>query len=138
MEDTILKILEEHKLRKTNVRKEILGLFLKAGEKALSNSDIESQTGRLDRITLYRTLKAFEEKGLIHKAIDGSGTPKYALCSGTCSTHGHHDEHAHFHCQSCGKTVCMDDITTPVPILPEGYKVEHAHLVISGICKDCP
>lgn len=137
MEQDISKMLEQHSLRKTVVRKEVLSIFLQAAGKALSNSDIEKETGQLDRITLYRTLRTFEEKGIIHKAIDGSGTPKYALCSTNCSTHGHQDEHAHFHCQICGKTVCMNEIAMPDINLPSGYKIDQTHLVLSGTCKDC-
>ncbi len=137
MQNDPMRLLEHYNLRKTSVRKEVLMVFLNVGDRALSNGDIEEKTSGLDRITLYRTLKTFEEKGLIHKAIDGSGVAKYALCSDNCGTHGHQDEHAHFHCKTCGKTVCLDDIVPPNLSTPNGFKIDNVHLVLSGICADC-
>ncbi|MFZ1456094.1 MAG: transcriptional repressor, partial [Saprospiraceae bacterium] len=78
------KILKKHHLRHTPFRAEVLQIFANAG-KALSSHDIESQLSDADRITLYRTLKSFEEKGIIHKAIDGTITQKYAICEAHCT-----------------------------------------------------
>ena len=103
--ESSIKILKESGLRMTEVRKKVLALFL-ASKNALSLPTIESSFEKLDRITLYRTLKAFENKGIIHKAIDGTNNPKYALCKKKTDTREHHENHAHFHCTSCKKTIC--------------------------------
>ncbi|MEY3321815.1 MAG: hypothetical protein RLZZ417_1398, partial [Bacteroidota bacterium] len=58
-------LLKKHDLRLTQVRKEVLSVFL-IKEQALSQSDIENDLGKTDRITLYRTLRSFEDNGLIH------------------------------------------------------------------------
>jgi Fur family transcriptional regulator, ferric uptake regulator len=137
MKDAVVQKLDEMNLRRTAVRKEVLRLFFEARGKALSSRDIEAALENPDRITLYRTLKTFEQKGLIHQAVDGTGTAKYALCSGNCSTHAHHDEHAHFHCLVCGKTICLDDQLELQAKAPKGYKVKHAHLVLEGECAAC-
>ena len=63
---------------------------------------------RFDRVTLYRTIKQFEEKGLIHEVIDTKGQAKYALCVTECTTHEHHDDHLHFHCSQCDRTIGVD------------------------------
>ena len=65
----VIQKLEQSNLRKTAIRKEVLQLFLKAKGNALSSRDIESQLENPDRITLYRTLRTFEEKGLIHRPL---------------------------------------------------------------------
>ena len=139
MRDSI-QILEANGLSKTKVRKRVLELFLDS-EVALSLPDITEalqQSKELDRITLYRTLKAFEEKGIIHKAVDGTQHPKYAMCEADCSEHSHHDNHAHFHCTACDTTICLDDVPTPtIPNVPSGYAIAETTLILAGTCSKC-
>ncbi len=133
----VQQLLEQHGLRKTAVRATVLHLFLSRPETALSSQDIERELGEMDRITLYRTLKTFEEKGLIHEAIDGGTKTKYALCPEACNVHEHHHEHAHFRCNACGKTTCLEEVHTPPVHAPRGFRVEQAHLVLEGKCDQC-
>ena len=136
MNQSIIYLLEQHNLRKTAMRARVLEIFLHHRE-ALSHNDIESQFDQVDRITLYRTLKTFEDKGLIHKAIDGSEKAKYALCNSGCDEHEHHDHHAHFHCDDCGKTYCLDTIEAPAISAPLGFQVAETYLVVKGKCEAC-
>ena len=136
MKMSAVELLTHHQLRKTQFRERVLDLFLHA-DQALSQRDLEEQLHESDRITLYRTLKTFEEKGLIHKAIDGSDRLKYALCSGHCDVHAHHDHHAHFHCESCGRTFCVEEVLAPHLEAPPGFVVESTHLIINGRCALC-
>ena len=129
-------LLKHHRLKKTPVRLQILHEFLQA-KRALSKSDIEETFDKLDRITLYRTLKSFEEKGLIHKAVDGSDKIKFALCHNGCSAEHHLDTHAHFHCNECGKTFCVDEIPAPKVKAPKGFTLGKTHLVLAGKCDKC-
>lgn len=132
-----IQILSKFELSKTKSRIKLLDLFLDLSE-TISLQEIEQSIPDLDRITLYRTLKIFEQKGIIHRAIDGTNHPKYALCAEGCTEVQHHDNHAHFHCVSCEKTVCIDDIVLPkIKGLPLGYKLSDAHLVLNGFCSDC-
>ncbi len=131
--DTILK---NHNLRVTPFRTEVLSLFANAG-KALSSQELEARLYDADRITLYRTIKSFEEKGIIHKAIDGTLTQKYALCEAECNEHHHHDEHVHFHCDKCENTFCLDHIYVPHVQLPSGFTVKKTNMVVSGVCEKC-
>ena len=132
-----VKLLKQHKLRKTSMRVDVLSTLLEDSEVALSNQEIESRIPDSDRVTLYRTLKTFEKTGLIHQAMDGSGSNKYALCHDDCSSHEHLDNHAHFHCVSCEKTMCLDEIETPSVAVPAGYQVQESYLVIKGTCASC-
>ena len=129
-------LLEDHKLRKTTIRLQVLDLFLQA-KAALSSNRIEQQLDKIDRITLYRTLKTFEKEGLIHKAIDGSDKAKYALCSEACSPEHHHDNHAHFRCGDCGRTYCLDQVEAPRINVPDGFQVDASYLVLEGVCEAC-
>ena len=106
-------------------------------EKVFRDREDEKGEEKMDRITLYRTLRTFEEVGIIHQAVDISGKMKFALCSDDCTTDHHEDSHAHFHCKKCEKTVCLDDIKIPSIQLPANYQLQDKQLVLSGICDEC-
>src|SRR5687768_15039863 len=119
------RLLKSFRLRSTPTRQEILHLFLEK-DYALSHSDIESEIpDDIDRVTVYRTLKTFNDRGLIHKVLDDGGSLKYALCSEACSATRHRHEHVHFKCIRCGQTNCLD-VDIPMVKLPEGYKLKEA------------
>ena len=135
--DSASKILSKHKIRSTEIRRQVLNVFMDVPDKALSNQDIEEHFDKIDRVTLYRVLKTFEESGLIHQAIDGSNKTKYAYCTDGCTTHHHHDEHAHFYCTQCETTNCLEMVNVPVVKVPKEYLLQDAQLVLSGLCKNC-
>ena len=130
------QILRNHGLRITQFRMDTVQLFLLAG-KALSSADVEASLRDSDRITLYRTLKTLEDKGVIHKAIDGTQVIKYALCESSCDEHHHHDKHIHFHCTRCENTVCLDHVFVPDVTLPAGFVATEAHMIVNGVCESC-
>lgn len=131
-----VQILKKHKLRVTPFRVDVLDIFFIA-EHALSAADLEAKLIDPDRITLYRTLKSFEEKGVIHKAIDGTSNTKFALCEAHCHEHNHKDEHVHFHCLKCENTFCIDSVFIPDVSLPNGFKVTQTDMIVSGVCEKC-
>lgn len=129
-------LLKNHKLRSTPNRQTILHLFLRK-EHALSHADIENEIAdALDRVTVYRTIKTFLSRGLIHKVLDDEGSLKYALCPSDCSPAEHHHDHVHFKCVRCGQTQCLD-AEVPEMRLPRGYVPEEINVLIQGICPDC-
>ena len=129
-------LLRDFKLRSTPNRQEILHLFLQKNH-ALSHGDIEKEIeNSLDRVTVYRTLKTFLDKGLIHKVLDDEGSLKYALCNEACTTVEHHHDHIHFKCTACGQTYCLNIDVPPVK-LPKGYRANAVNLLIQGICERC-
>lgn len=130
------RLLKNFRLRSTPTRNEILHLFLKK-EYALSHGDIEREINNsLDRVTVYRTLKTFLDKGLIHKVLDDEGSLKYALCNEACSTAEHHHNHVHFKCVDCGQTSCLD-VEIPAVRLPKGFKPDEVNVLIQGVCNAC-
>ncbi|MDQ1086474.1 Fur family transcriptional regulator [Siphonobacter sp. SORGH_AS_1065] len=131
--------LKQHNLRHTEAREEVLDLFYNKSF-ALSHGGLESELQeRFDRVTIYRTLKTFLDKGIIHKVLDDEGTVKYAMCKDACQSedHTHHHDHVHFKCLSCGQTTCLDHVKIPSLALPEGYKRQEINLLVQGICPDC-
>jgi Fur family ferric uptake transcriptional regulator len=136
MNQTSNRLLKSFRLRSTPTRQEILHLFLKK-DYALSHSDIESEIDEnTDRVTVYRTLKTFYDRGLIHKVLDDGGSVKYALCTATCSGSHHRHEHVHFKCIVCGQTNCLD-VDIPLVRLPKGYVPKEVNLLIQGTCENC-
>jgi Fur family ferric uptake transcriptional regulator len=137
MQNEIKNILKEYDLRNTSCREEILDIFLQKNF-ALSHSDIEASVHEdFDRVTVYRTLKTFLDKGLIHKVLDDEGVTKYALCKEKCSHTEHHHEHVHFKCTECGLTNCLENVQIPAIALPKGYNLKETSLLMQGICHVC-
>lgn len=135
--DSIDTILKDFNLRNTKCREEVLDLFLEKNN-ALSNADIEDKVSKtFDRVTIYRTLKTFLSKGLIHKVLDDVGNPKYALCKDYCTKDQHKHQHVHFKCTQCSRTYCLENIQIPSFALPKGYSFVESNLLITGICIDC-
>ena len=137
MNDEVLTILKRNRLSITDSRQKILELFLQSNG-ALAHADIEKKTGEsFDRVTVYRTLQSFVEKGLIHLIPTTDNAIKYALCKDDCEAGHHHDNHVHFICDECGKTTCLDEVTVPSVKLPRGFSPNHAEMVVTGICGEC-
>ena len=130
-------ILKRNGLSVTESRKKILELFLDS-EGALAHADIEKNTDvAFDRVTVYRTLQTFVDKGIIHQIPTTDNSILYALCKQNCQEGHHHDNHVHFICNNCDKTFCLDDVTVPDVKLPRGFTPEHAAMVVTGVCMDC-
>ena len=135
-EHSVSEVLRRNSLSSTESRRRILSLFLNAPD-ALGHSDIEKKAGeKFDRVTVYRTLQTFVEKGIIHTIPTADNTVLYALCK-DCTEGHHHDDHVHFVCSNCGTTICLDDVVSPRIALPAGYQAENTQVVINGVCKKC-
>ena len=133
----LLEILKKNRLSVTEGRKKILELFLDS-EGALAHADIERSTGEsFDRVTVYRTLQTFVDKGIIHHIPTTDNSILYALCKDNCEAGHHHDNHVHFICDACNKTICLEEVTVPKVKLPKGFAPKHAAMVVNGICDDC-
>ena len=137
MKKKIDELLKKNELSVTAGRRQILEFFLQQ-DGALSHSDIEKKAGgKFDRVTVYRTLQAFLEKGLIHSIPTADNSIRYALCKDDCSGGHHRDDHVHFICNTCGNTMCLEDVTIPPIKLPGGFVTEQVEMLVSGICKSC-
>jgi Fur family ferric uptake transcriptional regulator len=133
----IQQVLKRNQLSVTDSRSKILELFLQQSG-ALAHADIEKKSGAsFDRVTVYRTLQTFVEKGIIHTIPTADNSILYALCKDECSEGHHHDHHVHFVCELCSNTICLEDITVPEVKLPAGYEATQVEVVVNGVCKDC-
>ncbi len=86
-----------------------------------------------DLVTVYRSLNAFEEKGLVRKCVFGDGRMRYEIQEG-----GHH--HHHLVCRRCGKvkelpTCALDALETSFK--ESGYSNISHSLEFFGTCPTC-
>lgn len=109
--------------------------FLSSQQAALSLSDIEHYFENADRTTIYRTLKTFEEKGIVH-SIQENTTTKYKLCHDGCDETTHNDRHLHFYCRICKQTTCKEDISFSENI-HTNFRIDEIRLFAKGICEKC-
>jgi Fur family transcriptional regulator, ferric uptake regulator len=127
--------LENRDIKPTTMRLLVLKQLVECGA-AMSLKDLEAKFEKADTATLYRTLKTFEEKRLIHSIEDGTGSLKYALCEEDCECEPQ-DQHIHFHCVKCGETFCFTQSKIPQTHIPSGFKASSASMVYKGSCANC-
>lgn len=130
-------ILKSNNLKITQPRLRVLQAI---SEKkiAISQPELEKLLGKeIDRVTLYRILASFEDKGILHKVFDLNGTATYAICSTKCSEHHHHDQHVHFICSVCNSVFCLDEVTVPTIKLPANFSLHTIAINAVGLCDSC-
>jgi Fur family ferric uptake transcriptional regulator len=136
LEKNMAAVFRKKNLSSTDSRRKILSLFLGSKE-ALAHGDIEKKAGgKFDRVTIYRTLQTFVEKGIVHTIPTADNSVRYALCK-DCEEDHHHDDHVHFVCSACNSTICLDDVVSPTVVLPKGFTAHDVQVVINGHCENC-
>ena len=135
MENELEVKLEEKSIKPTTMRLLVLKKLVESTV-AVSLNDLESKFDRADKATLYRTLKTFEKKKLIHSIEDGTGAVKYALCEEGCACEPK-DQHTHFHCIKCNETFCLTQSKIPQASIPAGFNALSVSMVYQGICGNC-
>jgi Fur family ferric uptake transcriptional regulator len=136
MSKELENILIAKQVNPTAVRLLVLEYLLKQ-KAAISLGDLEAELHRADRVTLYRTLKTFEEKGIIHTIKDGTEVTKYALCQDECNNGLHADMHIHFYCTNCKELYCLPKVQIPEIKFPDKFNLQEMNLVARGICNNC-
>ncbi|WP_367865943.1 Fur family transcriptional regulator [Pedobacter sp. WC2423] len=129
-------ILKEHALKHTKQRVRVLE-EIALDTVAISQPELEKKLGKeIDRVTLYRILNIYEDKGILHRIMDMNGTANYAICSSSCSADHHHDEHIHFNCTTCNKIYCLD-VAVPHSTMPKGFTAKTVNTTAYGTCEKC-
>ncbi len=135
MKNEIDNKLKKKKIKPTAMR-QLVYEILHNQQKAMSLYEIEQQFDNVDRSTIFRTLKIFQDNCIIHSIDDGTGSVKYALCKDGCACNPA-DLHVHFLCNKCGQTHCLKDLQIPKMDLPNGFSFKSANFVIKGTCFNC-
>jgi Fur family ferric uptake transcriptional regulator len=128
-------LLKNKNISKTPFRQKVLAIFAKH-ENAIPLSIVEKELKEYNRITLYRTIKVFLEKGILHKITISGEEPNYAICQEECSTAAHQHQHIHFKCKECATISCVEIDTFPNITLPK-HKIEQLEIQAVGICQNC-
>lgn len=127
--------LKNKNLNQTPFRKEVLAIFHKYNY-AIPLSKIENELKEYNRITLYRTIRVFLEKGIIHEISLSGHATNYAICKNECDTTAHYHQHIHFKCNNCKIIFCVEVDKFPTIKLPE-YKIEQLEIQATGLCQNC-
>jgi len=128
------QLLDHHGLSCTPCRVEVLKILSEEG-KALSEEDIRKRlTFPHNRSTLFRTLRTFAEKKIIH-VISCEGSLWYAF--GSAETGKKKANHIHFHCDRCGEITCLPSAILPRITVPAGFSEQSVSLIVNGLCKKC-
>jgi Fur family ferric uptake transcriptional regulator len=131
----IEKKLDSKNVKPTAMRTLVYKALADSG-KALSLADLEQRFEKVERSTIFRALKSFQDNFIVHPVDDGTGSVKYAVCDDDC-TCNINDLHVHFYCTRCGRTRCMKELPIPDVKLPDGYTYENAQFIINGVCPRC-
>jgi len=130
------KLLKAKNLSETAFRKEVLSILLHH-KNAIKLSQIEKKLKKYNRITLYRTIKTFIEKGLIHEIRINGEESSFAICKEEgCSMHQHKHQHVHFKCDKCNVISCVEVDEFPSVIIPN-YQIGQLEIQASGLCSNC-
>lgn len=129
-------ILTRKEVKPTSNRILVMRELIKASH-PVSLADLEISLGfSMDKASIFRVLKLFSEKDIIHVIEDGSRSLKYELChSGTHHTIS--DQHVHFYCERCKETYCFENVSVPLVNIPEGFSPHAINYMIKGICPKC-
>ncbi len=131
----MVNLLKSKNISETPFRKEVLEIFSKYNN-AIPLSIVEKELKKYNRITLYRTIKVFLEKGIIHKITISGEDSNYAICQEECNTDAHRHQHIHFKCKKCKTIYCVEINEFPAITLPN-YKVEQLEIQATGLCENC-
>ena len=85
---------------------------------------------------MYRTIKTFVEKGIIHPITIAGNDINYALCEEECKDNNHTHQHVHLECDSCNLVYCVN-----VDSLPEinlgNHQIFSLEIQAKGRCESC-
>lgn len=123
-------------VKPTAIRLMVLEYLLKQTA-AVTISDLERAFPQSDKVSLYRTLKTFEEQGIVHNITADAEATRYALCEEACKPGEHYDLHVHFYCTACKELLCLPKTRLPNVVLPKNFQLQELSLVARGICDSC-
>jgi Fur family ferric uptake transcriptional regulator len=133
-------ILKDYGLRVTEARLTVLEAFLHSCRVFDHTALLAACGGRVDRVTLYRTLHAFHEHNILYKVPSSSGVTQYGLRG--IKGHAPKDaplgeNHLHLICQGCGKIISVSPFLLPVIPLPKGFQRQYVDMIVNGKCVSC-
>jgi Fur family transcriptional regulator, ferric uptake regulator len=96
-------------------------------------ADVENHMPAVTRSTVYRTLEAFRDAGIVTETDLGHGVRKFEILS--------EDRHHHLICHGCGAMIELDDrVVQPMRdaiSAQYGFSAPIEHLALFGYCAVC-
>lgn len=126
MQKALKKELKLHGIRCSDAKILVLDL-IKQQKTAFRTADlIEKLETKVDKVTVYRALNQFYEKGLIKEILN---TKKGRYFEQKGSSHGH------FYCISCQKIECLK--TPDLSLSLKNKEITEVSLSVCGFCENC-
>lgn len=127
-------VVAQLNIRNTRLRDQVIDFFLSNPQRAFTETEIWQTTRfRVDRVSVYRTIKTLIQKGFIHKVVCSSGDVRYVKNEQDFRS----TLFLHFECVLCGNVYCLPQALAQPCDVPEGFKVDSFHYLIEGICNQC-
>jgi Fur family ferric uptake transcriptional regulator len=136
--DQLVDTLSSRGYRITNARRAVCEVIVAAHDDHLSAADVYEQArarsgARVDRSTVYRTLEALEDSGLLAHSHLGHGPSVYHLAEDA--------GHQHLICRQCGRTLTLPGKETGRLVesieKATGFVPDVNHFALSGLCAGC-
>ncbi len=94
---------------------------------------VQERYPNINLSTVYRTLDALQDLGIVMETNLGEGRREFELCE--------HGQHHHLVCKECGAVeVIDDDAFAPVraySLQRYGFQADVEHVAIFGLCRAC-
>ncbi len=128
-------MLSQHGIRPTANRILVMQAMARRGD-SFTLAELEDEIGTIDKSGIFRTLTLFKENHLVHVLESAGDGARYELCPSHDSDVAD-DTHVHFHCEHCGRTMCLHELPIPRVELPAGYEMTTASYIVKGTCPRC-
>jgi Fur family ferric uptake transcriptional regulator len=129
--EDLITILREHRLTITAARLIMLEIFLNSNEPLTYQDFLHHQSTSFDRITIFRTLKSFTAKKIIHRIPATDGMSRYLYQETPVLIH------SNFICDICKKIIPIEISELPKLKLPKGVQQQNIEIIIGGLCQSC-
>ena len=126
--------------RVTDPRVAVLSTLL-ACDHAMSHLDVAATIAKhhvIDRVTVYRVLDWLVGVDIAHRIAGDDRVWRFMINTPHHGGSSEHQSHAHFTCNTCGQTFCLDSAPPKVNVkLPTGFSTTEVDLKIRGLCAEC-
>ena len=137
-DQSLINKLREHQVHLTQNRIAVFKLLTES-KTALSVCTIMNQSESiLDRISVYRALKYFLQKGLVEIVPNNKGNSRYIIASSNNVNAKSRDEKcAYFICSTCQHTeIILAPVNIKIELLTKNH-INKCSLILEGICGNC-
>lgn len=138
-DNTIIATLRRHGAYVTQTRIAVFKVFLQSQAGITVSRIRQLSSVALDRISAYRTVRFFLNKGLIRAVPHAYGNSHYILTEfiRTSSDGLPADQLVYFICRKCGYTELIEQQVPVVFTRPAMHQVKSCSIILEGECDKC-